>query len=278
MTASNQEPVSKDRSGRPYIIGTTIVVILIALVVLLEKGVAGGDNAYMIGQVFGYFIASALMAAVIFRIARFFTKQSPRSRSAKITFWISLVWFVLILLNFIGRVSNPRYASRGAITQQERQGLEIGSDSIRHPSLGFVLPHPGSGFVRTEEAEQTLMKTMGSKPDVMAWIFRDTAQRKALSILVTTFLSLDEGRFRQFAAGMGRAVPAEAVRLDSVTWEGDDHEYRLALRHPNGMFSTSRCLPRLKEGGELVVCAQMIGLDSAGLDSIPNGLTVDESK
>jgi len=276
MTASNPEPVSKDRSGRPYIVGTTIVVVLLALILLLQEGLEGGTKAYVIGQVFGFFIGAALIAAIIYRIARFFNKTKPASRSAKITFWISLVWFVLLLLHFVGRVTNPRYISRAAITQQERQGLQVDADSIRHQSLGFVLPHPGSGFVRAEDAEQAAMKSMGSKPDVMAWIFRDSAQRKVLSIMVTTFLSLDEGKFRQFATGMKKAVPPEVFASDSVTWNRDRHEYRLALRHPNGMFSSSRCVPRLKDGGELIVCAQMVGLDSVGLDSIPNGLTVEQ--
>src|SRR6266513_50708 len=163
MTASNPEPVSKDRSGRAYIVGTTIVVILIALLLLLQKGVEGGTKAYMIGQVFGFFVGTALFAAIIYRIARFFTKTKPASRGAKITFWISLAWFVLLLLGFVGRITNPRYLSHGAITQQERQGLEIDADSIRHQGLGFVLPHPGSGFVRADDAEQSLLKSMGSK-------------------------------------------------------------------------------------------------------------------
>lgn len=108
------------------------------------------------------------------------------------------------------------------------------------------------------------------------WVFRDAAQGKALAIQVVALTSLDEQSFRAYARGMKPAAALATVMIDTLTWAGNQHEYTLGLRHDNGVLSITRCVPRLNEVKKLVICAQMVGGDSANLAIVPNGLTVND--
>ena len=229
MAESEIPSLSEGRSGRPYIVATTILVVLMGFLALFQN-VEGGSKAYIIGQAFGVVIFMALVTAVIYRVARFATKTKPRATSAKITFWISLVWFLLMLGTTVATITNPRLVSRAAITEKQRQALQVGADSIRNDSLGFVLPHPGADFLRSEKAESTLTKNAGLKPNMVLWFFRDPLHQRGLTIQVTTFLRLSETSFRSFARGLRNSVPASAIVSDTLSWTGKKSEYVLVLR------------------------------------------------
>lgn len=274
MAVSDTQPVTADRPGRGYIVGSAIVAFLLAILSMLTIQRSSDDRAYIIGQFTGALIAPALVGGIIYWVARWAT-HGDRSKSFRIMFWGLVGWFTLMLVSFMSVITSPAYLARHTITPAEQQGLIVGRDSIRHPKLGFSLPSPGKSFVRYEEGEQVLLKQFSLGSNMAVWVFRDTAQGMGLAIQVTALNSIDERGFRAFARGMKPKAAFATVQTDTLTWAGNHHEYTLGLRHSNGLLSVTRCIPRLKPK-VLVVCAQMLGMDSAGLTAIPNGLTVND--
>lgn len=274
MTVSDAQLVTGDRPGRGYIVGSVILAFLLAMLSVLTIQHQSDEPAYMIGQFTGALIFPALIGAIIYWIARWATRGN-RSKSVKIMFWGLAVWFILMLASFIGIITSPAFLSRHTLTAADKQGLTVGPDSIRHQTLGFALPTPGESFVRYEEGEQVLLKQFGAGQDMAVWVLRDTAQGMGLAIQVTAFKSLDEQAFRALASGMIPKAFA-TVFSDTLTWAGNQREYTLGLRHDNGVWSITRCVPRLNKVKKLVVCVQMVGSDSANLAKVPNGLTVSD--
>jgi hypothetical protein len=82
MTASNHGAV-KDRSGRGYLVGSGIFVVLSGLLAILRARPSDRTTAYFVGQIFGSLVMSALVAAVVFAIARATTRSKPRATAAK---------------------------------------------------------------------------------------------------------------------------------------------------------------------------------------------------
>ena len=274
MTASSPEVGSVDRSGRIYLIALILLVVVLSLVSATATPTPG-TREYVAGQFFGQLIAPALLTAVVYAVVRVATRKKPRSSSIKITFWIVLVWSFLLFANFIANAGRAG-AMRGSavITKDQREALRVSPDSIKNDSLGFALPHPGTGFIRSTQVEQMVDRQLKNRRDMATWAFVDTAQGKSLAIQATTFPNLNEDAFRQLAGLMRKAARGASVFTETVTWTADRHEYVIGVHLPNGVMTITRCLPRLKKGAELFVCAQMAGPDTVGLSRIPNALTV----
>lgn len=277
MTVSNTESAPQDRSGFAFLVGTGVLVILNGLLAILAVPPSDAETkAYFIGQVTGSAVVMALIAAGIFAIARALNKGKPRSRSAKITFWIVFTWFVLMLANFVNRAGARALASpTTVITEEERRALEIDSDSIRHAALGFVLPSPGAGFARDSVAEQRIKESPQITSDMATWLLRDTVQREVLMIQLLKMRTLDEIRFRQFAQGLRKEFSSAGnLLVDSLTWSGSDRSYVAELRMPNGVYTRSRCIPRATTSKRFVVCVQTFSADSNALRRVSDGLRV----
>jgi len=275
MAVPNPEPVPPDRSGRPWNVASVTLVILAGLLALPGRRPPGQDTAYFIGEITGSLIAPALFAALIYAAVRRFNRHKPRSRSAKILFWILFGWFALVLVTFVGRAIKPRANSRQAvITDKERRGLDVGRDSIKHGALGFALPNPDGHFVRDTALESRVRTGARITSEMAAWVFQDTTHGQVLLVQVIKLPALNEASFRAFARGMRGGIGKSTVLMDSVTWTASDRSYRLALRSTAGAYVLMRCLPQLKQHAELVVCVQITAADSVGVAAVPDALTI----
>ena len=277
MTVSSTESIPPDRSGRAYIVGTAVLIILSGLLTILASPPSDAESqAYFIGQVTGSAVVIGLIAAGIFAIARALNKGKPRSRSAKITFWIVFAWFVLLLGNFVNRAGARALATPSpVITEEERRALEIGSDSIRHDELGFVLPSPGDGFARDTVAEQQIKENPQLTSEMATWLLKDTVRREVVMIQLLKMRTLDEIRFRQFALGLKKEFSSAGnLLMDSLTWSGSDRSYRAEFRTANGVYTRSRCIPRASTAKRFVVCVQTFSADSNALRPVSDGLRV----
>ena len=158
-----------DRSGRGYLVGSAILVVLNGIASLRQRS-TDTTTAYFVGQVVGSLVMSALVAVIIYAIARAATKGKPRSTSAKIVFWVLLVWFIVLLGSIVGRAANPGAASaQTGFADEDRRGLTVGADSIRHARLGFAIPYPGKTFIAAAEMERALAAQFGGQipPDLL---------------------------------------------------------------------------------------------------------------
>jgi len=179
-------------------------------------------------------------------------------------------------VSLLGRAVNPRTASAQAFSEQQRQGLEIGSDSIRHASLGFAFPSPGPTFVRNQEMEKRMTAQFGGQlpPDYINWLFRDTTGTDGVAIQVTGFRGLNEKAFRDFAHGMREGVSKTKFLSEDLVWNDKKREARLVTQHPNGLYLATRCVPSLSPRPEFIVCVQTISMQPDGLAAVRDGLTV----
>lgn len=281
MDQSQTESPTPQRSGSAYIAGAAILVVLNGFLAALRSRTPTRTAAYTIGTFFGGALACALFALVVYGVGRAIGKTKPASTAAKIVFWIPLVLLLLNGANFVGRAVNPRSASaQAAFTEEQRQGLQVGADSIRHVSLGFALPRPSPTFVANHAYEHRLAEQFGGQlpPDLINWVFGDTARREFFLIQVTGMPGLNEEQFRKFAHGIRKGLEKSNVLSEAVLWEGTHRESRVAARHPNGLYLVSRCVPSLRPRPEFIVCVQTFSDEPTGLAAVSNGLNVARSQ
>lgn len=267
------------RTGSGYLIGSAILVILHGFLSMLRERTATRTAAYVIGTFVGGAVLVALMGLIIYGVVRAIGKARPASTAAKIVFWILLIFLILGAANFVGRAVDPRPASaQAAFTSEQRQGLQVGADSMRHVSLGFALPHPGPTFVANHEYERAFAAQFGGKlpPDLIMWAFGDSARRQFIIIQVIGLPGLDEEKFRKVGSGIREGLAKATVLSEALVWEGTHRESRVVARHPNGMYLVSRCVPSVKPQPELVVCVQTISDELEALTTVSNGLTVTQ--
>lgn len=269
--------VTPQRSGKGFIFGSAILVVLSGFLSLLRDRTSAKTTAYLIGTFVGGAAVVAVIGVIIYWIARAVGKTKPAATAAKIVFWVLFVLVLLNIFNFLGRAVNPRTASaQAAFTREQREGLRVGTDSIRHASLGFALPNPGSTFVRNQEMETRLAAQFGGQlpPDYINWLFRDSTGTDGVAIQVTGFKGLNERGFRDFAHGMREGVSKTKFLGEDLVWDDKKREARLVTQHPNGLYLTSRCLPSLHPRPEYIVCVQTLSMQPDGLATVRDGLTL----
>ena len=158
-------------------------------------------------------------------------------------------------------VISPTASAQTAFTGEERQGLQIGADSIRHAGLGFALPNPGPTFVRFPLIEQQMAAEFGGQlpPDLIYWGMRDSTGGPILLIQVTGTPGLNESTFRDVLTGTKKGASRANARIvsEEVTWNDTRRETRITIQHPNGLYVAMRCVPSLRPGREFVVCTQI---------------------
>lgn len=265
------------RTGSGYLVGSGILVILHGFLAMLRDRTSTITAAYAIGTFVGGAVVVALIGLIIYGVARAIGKAKPASTAAKIVFWILLVFLILGAANFVGRAVNPRTASAQAgFTNEERLGLRVGADSIRHVGLGFVLPHPGAAFNANPDVDRQLAEKFGGQlpPDLINWAFTDTTRGWSLVIQVIGMPGLNERKFLEFMRGHRAGLAKSKVFSDTAVWEETQRESRLTLRQANGLHILVRCVPSLKPRREYVVCAQIYSNVPAALTAVSNGLAV----
>jgi len=185
---SAQVSAASPRSGRGWIAGSAVFLVLTGLLTMFRERASAKTTAYLFGTFLGGAAAGAAIGLIIYWIASKIRRTTPRPSAAKFVFWTAFVGFLLNFLSFVGEAMNPRAASaQSAFTTEERQGLSVNKDSIKHVGLGFALPHPGPTFAANREVEQLLAGQFGGQlpPDLMNWAFRDTVSGEVLIIQVT---------------------------------------------------------------------------------------------
>jgi hypothetical protein len=272
-----QSESQTSRSGTGWIVGSAILVVLHGFLSMLRDRTAAITAAYTIGTFVGGAVMSALIGLIIYGVVRAIGKTRPASTAAKIVFWVLLVLLILNVANFVGRAVNPRSASaQAAFTKEDRQGLRVDADSIRHVGLGFVLPHPGTTFIASPDAESLLAGQFGGRlpPDLVNWVFRDTTRGRLLIIQVIAAPGLNEQKFSEAARGLRKSVAKFKALSDTTVWAGPQSESRYVMQLPNGLYFVTRCVPSLKPRREYVVCFQAYSDEPTALTAVGKGLKV----
>lgn len=276
MDPSKTEPSGTKASSALFVVGA---VILFALNIFL--GALGASTArgtpYLIGFLFGGAFILVAVGLVVYGIARALGKARTGAGKAKIAFWTMAV---LLLLNFLNLVAEGQRAiqssSATAVTNAERTGLQLDTDSIRHAGFGFVLPHPGLGFSASPELQRQLDEGLSQQPDMIFWAFRDTVQREALVIQVAKSARADEKSLREFASGIRTGLAKAKILEDTLSWQDETGDFRLTMLHPTGFYISMRCLPRARSEGSFIVCVQTTTGQQNAFESSRAGLRLIE--
>jgi len=122
---SQTESPSPQRSRSLFIAGAAILVVLNGILSALRARGPSRTTAYVVGAFFGGAVLFALIAAIVYAVARAIGKTKPASTSAKIIFWILLVLLILNAASFVARMVNPREAGAQSIVTDEEPGDEF---------------------------------------------------------------------------------------------------------------------------------------------------------
>ena len=277
---------SAPRFGAGYWVGSVILLITSALLAMVRIPTPAEDTgrtpaehtAYAIGMIAGGVIALPLIALVVYGITRLIGKPKPAATAGKIAFWITSVLVFLNFAAFVGGAANPRTATaQPAFTDEQRQGLRVDPDSIRHASLGFALPTPGPTFTPNHEAERLFAEQFGGQlpNDLIVWVFRDSTRGQVLFVQVIGSPGLDEKQFRDAARGMRTGAGRKSkVLSESLVWDKVRREARVITQTPNGPYFVMRCVPSVKPRPEFVVCVQTVTEKPDALAAVSNGLSI----
>jgi hypothetical protein len=258
-----------------YTAGTITFLILSGFLALgagAERGTA--DNA---GRVVGAALAPLLIGVIVLLVARLFGKARAPGAGAQLVFWTVGVVFLLNVASFGLRA--PGFVASRSITDAERQGLEIGRDSIRHQGFGFALPSPGATFRPDSEMQRQIAIQFAKQPNVGGWALGTGAGGAVVIVLVTKGGRVTEVPFRAFAKGVRTGVAGAGLNVleDTVIWTGANGEYRFWAQNPQYTYLGIRCLPSNREQGSVIVCVETVSASRRGddeLEFVRTGLTV----
>jgi len=115
MDESKTESAAQQRSGRGFIVGSAILVVLNGLISVAHAHGPGKTTAHVIGAFFGGAVVFALIGLLLYGAVRAIGKTKSASTVAKIVFWILFVLLLLNAASLVGRAVNPRAASAQAV-------------------------------------------------------------------------------------------------------------------------------------------------------------------
>jgi len=248
-------------STRLFAIGA---VLLIPLNLFLRPP-DSRDPGYMVGYLLGGVGVLLVAAWIVYGIGRWLRRRQTPPRFAAVAFWTFLV-FAGVNLMTVDQASRAT-----SLTDAERHGLELGADSIRHASLGFSIPNPGTDFTESPQLQARMDSGLVSHRDIAGWVLSRTDGRANVVLQVIKMPLLDERRFRGFIRGMRSStdeLKGSSVLSDTVLWEPPNGEYRLTVLNPPGIFIQTRCLARSRPDGHFVVCVQTASADSSALAAV----------
>ena len=269
---------TSESSGRrtwPFALGAVPLFLLNIFLNPPEGGVRGRGTGFLVGHLLAGVVALVLIVALVYGIARLIRRHQTPPAVAAVAFWTLLALAALDMVKALG--GDRGQAGAAVITADERQGLTIEADSIRHRSLGFSIPNPGPSFVSSPTLQNRLDSSLAIHPDMVGWILTSGDAHATLIIQLLKFSFLDEERFREFARGLRNTMARSnggAVLSDSVLWHPPDGDYWIAVQYPIGTFLRSRCISRSRPDGYFIVCAQTGSGDSSALASVRDGLTM----
>ncbi|HWC74860.1 MAG TPA: hypothetical protein VG454_13075 [Gemmatimonadales bacterium] len=265
----------EEPSGDPTLIWWTGALILLVVnslcaVVLANAREQGRGTAYAIGAALGGALFYVIVCLVVYGIARLIGQvRTTRGRARLYCFTLGAL-FLGNAAALAGRFVNTK------VTAAERRGLEVTKDSIRHSGFGFALPLPSADYLPSPEMQRRLDSAFAANPSMVGWVFRDSGTGQSIVIMVAKMRRVNEAGFRGFVVGARRGFKVSKFLSDTVTWRGDEGEYRLDVQHPSGVYISMRCLPvRLTVGaGGAIVCVQATTARLHELESVTSGLTL----
>ncbi len=261
--------------------GTIAFMVLSALLTVGAPEAAADRGAAYAGRIVGAALAPLLFAGVVLLVARVFGKARAPGAGARLVFWTVGAVF---LLNVAGLgLRAPGFVASRSVTDAERQGLEIGRDSIRHRGFGFALPSPGATFRSDSEMQREIEAQFAKQPNAGGWALRDEGSGEGrggiVIILVTKGGRVTESLLRAFAKGIRKGVANAEFNMleDTVVWVGASGEYRFLGQNRDYTYLGIRCLPGGRPQAPVIVCVETVSASRRGddeLEFVRKGLAV----
>src|SRR5207245_8194173 len=120
MEESKTESPAAQRSGKGFIVGSAVLVVLNGLISVAHAHGPGKTTAHVIGAFFGGAVVFALIGLLLYGAVRAIGKTNSGSTVAKIVFWILFVLLLLNAASLVRRAVNPRAASAHAAFTLDR--------------------------------------------------------------------------------------------------------------------------------------------------------------
>jgi len=166
------------------------------------------------------------------------------------------------------------------LTPAERAPLEQVTEGdavrLRHPTLGFSLPHPGPAFAEIDDAELRRLARGMFEPgmQVYGW-FDETAGAVLVVGLMKDVGSREE--LEGFQAGFLEALreqPGSRLERNTVTWSGDvgAADVRGTLADGTSLASRGRVLRLAPRGPRYLIILAAFTLEPGALDFVLDGL------
>lgn len=267
MTEPNLNPASRGKRTWPFAVGALLLLALNVVIRPPDNGLSGP------GYVIGYALAGAtvllVIVAVVYGVARLVRRHSTPPALTPLSFWTLLIVAGLEITTAVGRVGTT------TVTLEERHGLTVQADSLRHSLLGFSIPNPGPTFLPSADLQAQLDSGLAGHPDMAGWILHSDEPPGNLVIQVIKLRSVKERAFRDFTSGLRTGASKKAkVLADTVSWTPPSGDYHLTMLFPSGLFLSTRCLSRSRANGQFVLCVQSASGDSGALSFVREGLTM----
>jgi hypothetical protein len=252
-------------STRLFWVAAAILLALTAFLTFLRGRPTVRDTDYLIGKVVGSGFFFAVVGLVVYGIARALGKAKTGATAARLVFWTMVVLFVANCATLVAQVPPGSPSSNDTIvTDAERRGLQLDSATIRHPTFGFGLPHPGSGFSPNLQYQRQMDEAF--PPEMVGWAFSDNAKRQVLTVQVQKMLDVDEASFRRFTEGVREGFLKSKIVDENLNWTPAAREYRVTAVHPRGFYIKTRCIPRVEPGRSLIICVGTTAFEADALD------------
>ncbi len=172
------------------------------------------------------------------------------------------------------------HAGPAPLTPAERapleQVMEDGTALLRHPALGFSLPHPGPAFEAIDEAELQRLARGMLQPGMQVYGWFDEA---AGAVLVVGLMKDVGSRaelegFREGFVEALREQPGSRLETNTITWSGDGGEANVRGTLPDGTSVAARGqVLRLVPGGpRYLILLAAFTLQPGALDFVLDGL------
>lgn len=158
-----------------------------------------------------------------------------------------------------------------------RQVMEDGALLLRHPALGFSLPHPGPSFVAIDEAELRRLARGMFEPgmQVYGW-FDETAGSVLVVGLMKDVGSREE--LEGFQEGFVQALreqPGSRLETNTVAWSGDGGEanVRGALADGTSVAARGQVVRLAPDGPRYLIILAAFTFEPGTLDFVLDGLS-----
>ena len=241
-----------------FIVGTILVLVLSVFLALIAPEADGLGGVALAGYVMGTLMVPLLLAGLVLLVARLIGKAQAPGAWAQVVFYTVAVVVAFDWTAFVGKTRRP--PTSGPVTEAERQGLEIGPDSIRHRGFGFALPHPGKDFQAAPDMQRALDEQFATQPNLGGWALQDGGSGVVV-VLITKGGRVTEPILRAFANGVRRGMAkgeAWGVLEDTLEWSGATREYRFWARNDLPAYLGIRCLPGTRPDAPVIVCVETV--------------------